>query len=412
MLRTFSYFMAYLVAMTAGGGLPLFVRARDGSNSLPFSVMASLNGVHMYAGGRGASLRSTTAGGKRVVWRTFHDSLTLIMIDVDDTTGAELHFLNILDLCFDALVLYLGIGKLCDIRNADRLKKELRCAYGLLDRLCNFQDSHALISRVTGLVDSIVGSETAILQTYLDGFTDRLDTNYGCMIVGGKVCAATKKWWQLSHRETVLLSYLIDSHRPESPADIPVFLPAASPKLSHRLLVFKIKEGVFVSALCGPEQNLQQVANEIVPQYWSPASDCLEAVACYKDKGMPETVQLDPGIVAFIYLCWDVNRCLSSFGINSKPHPILSRERRQTVLLQYYQTTQRELMAKDEVAVTGDFALVHPPCESYLCSDDYKSYSLLYGKRQLFLLFSHSVPTFALRDVAHQTKQVLEKAIA
>ena len=404
--------MAYLVAMTAGGGLPLFVRAKDGSNSLPFSVIASLHGVQMYTGDRGGSLRSTTAGGKRIVWRTFRDSLALIMIDVDDTTGAELYFLNVLDLCFDALVLYLGIGKLSDIRNADRLKKELRCVYSLLDRLCSFHESHLLIGRVTGLVDSIVGSESALLQSYLNQFADQLDTNYGCVTVGGKVCAATDKWWQLSHKEAILLSYLIDCNQPETSADIPVFLPASSPKLSHRLLIFRLKEEVFVCALCGPEQSIEQIT-EIIPQHWNPASECLDTIAQYKDHGIPGSVQLDPGIVAFIYLCWDIDRCVSSFQMDSKTHSRLSRERRQTVLLQYYQTTQRELMSNNEGgSVGGDFALVHPPCESYLCADDFKSYSLLHKKRQLFLLFSHAVPTFALHDVAHQTLRILEKAIS
>ncbi|XP_062503133.1 protein fuzzy homolog [Corticium candelabrum] len=402
--------MAYLVAVTADGGLPLFVRARDGSDSLPFSVIASLNGVHMYAEDRGATLKSTTAGGKRVVWRTFHDSLTLIMIDVDETTGTEHHMFNLLDLCFSALVLYLGIGKLSDIRNTDRLKKEMKCAYALLDGLCNFHQSLALNGHVTGLSDVIVGPNTTILQTYLDGFADRLDTNYGCVLIGGKVCAATEKWWQLSCKEAVLLSCLVNSHQFESTVDIPVFLPVASPKLSHRLLVFRFKEDVFICALCGPEHDLQQVENEIIPQYWNPASDCLDFILQDKDRGLPDTVQLDAGILAFIYLCFDLNRSLSSFQIDSKTDPRLPLERRQRVLLQYYLTTQRELISKE--GVTGNFALVHPVCESYLCADDYKSYCLLAGKRQLFLLYSHTVPTFALRDVAHQTIQILDKAVA
>jgi hypothetical protein len=404
--------MAYLVAMTAGGGLPLFVRARDGSNSLPFSVIASLNGVQMYTGDRGGSLKSATAGGKRIVWRTFHDSLAMILIDVDDTIGAELYFMNVLDLCFDALVLYLGIGKLSNIRNADRLKKELRRVYSLLDRFCSFHESHSLIGHVTGLVDSVVGPKSALLQSYLDKFADSLDTNYSCVTVGGKVCAATDKWWQLSQKEGILLSYLIDSTHPETSADIPVFLPASSPKSSHRLLILQLKEDIFVCALCGPEQSIEQIT-ENMPQHWDPASECLDAIAQYKHRGIPGSVQLDPGIVAFIYLCMDIGRCVSSFQMDDRTRSRLSRERRQMVLLQYYQTTQREFMSTNEGgSIGGDFALVHPPFESYLCATDYKSYSLLHEKRQLFLLFSHTVPTFALRDVSHQTLRILEKAIS
>ncbi len=77
-----------------------------------------------------------------------------------------------------------------------------------------------------------------IFQTYLDAFTEAANSPYGCLLVKGKVAVATKKWWEFSAVELVLLSLLINSSPACSSRDIPVFLPVSSPTVSTHWSVF------------------------------------------------------------------------------------------------------------------------------------------------------------------------------
>ena len=70
------------------------------------------------------------------------------------------------------------------------------------------------------------------MQAYLDAFCDAANSPYGCVCAGGRVSAATRKWWQLAALELVLLSLLLQSLPACSARDIAVFLPVTSPKVN------------------------------------------------------------------------------------------------------------------------------------------------------------------------------------
>jgi hypothetical protein len=69
------------------------------------------------------------------------------------------------------------------------------------------------------------------LQTYLDAFVNAATSPFGFLMLSGRVCVATAKWWQLRPLERVVLSFLISSLPKSSARDIPVFLPVSSPKV-------------------------------------------------------------------------------------------------------------------------------------------------------------------------------------
>ena len=78
-------------------------------------------------------------------------------------------------------------------------------------------------------------------QTYLDAFAEAANSPYGCLFIRGSVAAATKKWWELSRLELMLLSLLITSAPPSTARDVPVFLPISSPKVGCVTFLWNIE---------------------------------------------------------------------------------------------------------------------------------------------------------------------------
>jgi len=70
-----------------------------------------------------------------------------------------------------------------------------------------------------------------MFQAILDAFVEAADSPYGCLFIHGKVAVATKKWWEFSSLELILLALLINCLPKCSTRDIPVFLPHGSPSV-------------------------------------------------------------------------------------------------------------------------------------------------------------------------------------
>ncbi|XP_020859136.1 protein fuzzy homolog isoform X4 [Phascolarctos cinereus] len=154
----------HLLCLAASSGVPLFSRSSRGGapsrQQLPFSIIGSLNGVHMFGQNLDVTLRSARTEDSVVVWKTFHDSVTLIVLS-SELGCAELRLERLLELVFGAMVLLVGLEELTKIRNVERLKKDLRAAYGLIDSL--LVDSE-LAGDLTQCVDCIVPADGPLLQ--------------------------------------------------------------------------------------------------------------------------------------------------------------------------------------------------------------------------------------------------------
>ena len=72
-----------------------------------------------------------------------------------------------------------------------------------------------------------------LFQSYLNAFSECANSPYGAVLVGGRLVAATTKWWQLEGVELVLLAQLVESLTPCASRDIAVFLPVTSPKVKY-----------------------------------------------------------------------------------------------------------------------------------------------------------------------------------
>uniref|UniRef100_A0A9L0R4D6 Fuzzy planar cell polarity protein n=1 Tax=Equus caballus TaxID=9796 RepID=A0A9L0R4D6_HORSE len=157
--------IVHLMCLAASSGVPLFCRSSRGGaparQQLPFSVIGSLNGVHMFGQNLEVQLSSARTEDTTVVWKSFHDSITLIVLSPEEGTS-ELRLERLLQMVFGAMVLLVGLEELTNIRNVERLKKELRASYRLID---SFLGDSELIGDLTQCVDCVVPPEGSLLQS-------------------------------------------------------------------------------------------------------------------------------------------------------------------------------------------------------------------------------------------------------
>ncbi|XP_075045660.1 protein fuzzy homolog isoform X2 [Mixophyes fleayi] len=310
---------AFLLCLTATSGVPLYCRSKGSSRQLPFSVIGSLNGVHMFANNQDVLLTSTRTTNSTVVWRTFHESINLIMMSCE-STASEFSLNKLLENVFSAMVLVIGLDDLVNIKNVERLKKDLRACYKLID---SFLTESERMGDLTQCVDCIIAHDVAILQECLDGFTQAAESEFGCLMAGGKLVAATEKWWRLASQDVMLLCWLLASLSPHSSRDYPVYLPQGSPTVPHRLLTFQLVPGVDVCVLCGPSPSLQKVESELVERFWKPVVDPIKSCLRVQLRSFPASVPLHRGILGLLLVNRDLNKSLYTV----QAHPVEDMQR-------------------------------------------------------------------------------------
>uniref|UniRef100_A0A8C4SLP5 Fuzzy planar cell polarity protein n=1 Tax=Erpetoichthys calabaricus TaxID=27687 RepID=A0A8C4SLP5_ERPCA len=403
-----------LLCLTASSGVPLFCRGRGACRQLPFSVIGSLNGVHMFGSSQDAQLSSTVTEWGRVLWRVYHESITLIAVSSEEG-ASELYLERLLENVFSCMVLILGLDDLANIKNVERLKRDLRSCYKLIDSFLEVPNED--VGDLTHCADCLIPQEPTILQECLDGFSQAAESEFGCLLVDGKIVVATEKWWRLAPQEVVLLSFLVRSLGGSSSRDYPVFLPQGSPNVPHRLLCFQLLAGVDVCVLCGPTPSLQKVERELVCRFWSPLIDCLRICVRLKGRCFPGTVSIPQGILGLLLINRDNSRALCSiqgFQESAQSSASFSQERRRELLRQFYTlATTRYFLAEPQGekhrALTEEFqfGFTHEPVQCYLVTDDCKCFGIQTPQYQCFVLTTDSVPTFALRSLATRTLTAL-----
>lgn len=415
-----------LLCLTASSGVPLF--SRGTSRQLPFSVIGSLNGVHMFGGGQGAVLSCCeTEGGGKVIWRVFQDSVMLIAVsgggqsDPGSSKEEVVRLQRLLENVWNCMVLVLGQDELANVRNVERLKRDLRSCFGLIDQLLEDRQE-GILGNLTHCADCLLPPNPTVVQEAVDGFAQAADSEFGCLIVHGRIAAATEKWWRLAPQEVVLLSALIRSLSASgsTSCDYPVFLPQGSPTVAHRLLRFQLLPGADVCVLCGPTPSLHKAETGLVCRFWSPVVETLRDCLTVGERCLPGSVSLRPDVMALLLINRETRRSVSCVKTSTRhppgDPPLPSKARCWELLKLFYMFSMSRYFAQEETlcvsqeertqrGTTEDFVLglSHQPQQCYLVTEECKSYGLQTPQHQLFLLIVPSVPTFALRTVATQT---------
>ncbi|XP_053546804.1 protein fuzzy homolog [Bombina bombina] len=410
----------HLLCLTASSGVPLFCRSKGSSRQLTFSVIGSLNGVHMFANNQDVILTSTCTANCRVVWKAFHDSINLIVMS-SENSASDLSLNRLLENVFNAMVLVIGLEDLINIKNVERLKKDLRASYFLID---SFIMETEKMGDLTQCVDCVITHDMAILQECLDSFTQAAESNFGCLMAGGKVVVATEKWWRLATQEVMLLNWLVASLAPHSSRDYPVYLPQGSPTVPHRLLTFQLVPGIDLCVLCGPNPSLQKVETELVERFWKPVLDPVKFCLRVQLRSFPASIPLHHGILGLLLINKDQNKSLctvQAHPLEEMQRPEIKQilEQRRLVLRSFYtlaisryfcseRTDGRNTIQYEETFQTG---FNHSAEHCYTVSTSHKCYGMKTELHLLFLLFKPEVPTFSMRAIANKTMHVFMKDI-
>uniref|UniRef100_A0A8C9JLG0 Fuzzy planar cell polarity protein n=1 Tax=Panthera tigris altaica TaxID=74533 RepID=A0A8C9JLG0_PANTA len=360
----------HLLCLAASSGVPLFCRSSRGGpparQQLPFSVIGSLNGVHMF--GQNLEVQLSSA-------RT------------EDTT----------------VVLLVGLEELTNIRNVERLKKELRASYRLVD---SFLGDSERIGDLTQCVDCVVPPEVSLLQEALSGFAEAAGTAFGSLVVSGRVVAATESWWRLGTPEAVLLPWLVGSLPPQAARDYP---PRPSFALIPSLVPSVLRpRGPLLSSLPTPPPLL-------LDRWWQPVLDPLRTCVPLGPRALPAGFPLHvDGLVGRVG--WGAL-------IPSSPDrdtPFLaepSPEQRRRLLRSFYSLVTATHFPpepgtpEDKVEDAAQRAQVPRAC--YLVSGPeepgtgWRLVALQLGPRRLLLLVSAQSPTHGLRSLATHTLHAL-----
>ncbi|XP_074872545.1 protein fuzzy homolog isoform X2 [Carettochelys insculpta] len=370
-----------LLCLTASSGVPLFCRSRGtpSKHQLPFSVIGSLNGVHMFGANLDVLLAATCTANTRVAWRVFHNSITLIVLSSEEG-ASDFTLGRLLDNAFSTMVLILGLEELVNVRNIERLKKDLRACYKLID---SFLGPLEKTGDLTQCVECVPVPHGPVLQECLEAFAGAAESRFGCLLAGGRLALATDPWWQLAPQELLLLTWLVGVLPPHTTRDYPVYLPHGSPTVPHRLLTCQLLPGLEVCLLCGPSPGLPTVESELVPRFWKPLLEPLQA--CVRPP--PPGAVLPPGVLAFLLVNGEQRSSLSSV------QPPGSRG--EAPLQEPFQA-----------------GFPHRAQHCYVVSATHKAYAIHAPQHQLFLLLAPNVPTFALRPLATRALQRLTEDAA
>ncbi|KAM9113574.1 protein fuzzy homolog isoform 1-T1 [Pangshura tecta] len=385
-----------LLCLTASSGVPLFCRSvgAPSKHQLPFSVIGSLNGVHMFGANLDVLLTAACTANTHVVWRVFHNSITLIVLSSEEG-ASDFALGRLLDNTFSAMVLILGLEELVNIRNIERLKKDLRACYKLID---SFLAPLERSGDLTQCVECVPVPHGAALQECLEAFAAAAESRFGCLVVGGRLALATEPWWQLAPQELLLLSWLVGSLPPPTARDYPIYLPHGSPTVPHRLLTCQLLPGLEACLICGPSPALHTVETQLVPRFWKPLLEPLQACVRPQPHGLP------PGVLAFLLIQREQRSSQSSVQPPGSGQEGLSPRRRARALRHFY-----ALVAARYFPWEGSPAPPQEPFQAgfphrarhcYVVSATHKAYAIHAPQHQLFLLLAPHVPTFALRPLA------------
>ncbi|XP_019597134.2 protein fuzzy homolog isoform X2 [Rhinolophus sinicus] len=380
----------HLLCLAASSGVPLFCRSSRGGTparqQLPFSVIGSLNGVHMFGQNLEVQLSSARTKDTTVVWKSFHDSITLIVLSSEEDT-LELKLERLLQMVFGAMVLLVGLEELTNIRNVERLKKELRTSYRLID---SFLRDSELIGDLTQCVDCVVPPEGSLLQEALSGFAEAVGTAFVSLVVSGRVVAATESWWRLGTPEAVLLPWLVGSLPPQAARDYPVYLPHGSPTVPHRLLTLTLLPGLELCLLCGPRPPLSQLDPQLLERWWQPLLDPLRACLPLGPRALPAGFPLHTDILGLLLLHLELKRCLFTVEPSGAKEPGQQEEKAEDATHQAQVPRACYLVSGTEEPGTG-----------------WRLVALQLGPRRLLLLLSAQSPIHGLRGLASHTLHAL-----
>ncbi|KAB7494974.1 Protein fuzzy-like protein, partial [Armadillidium nasatum] len=379
---------ATLIGISATSGVPLFIRHSGPGKAPPYALIASLNGAHVFGDAQGVTLWKADSDTSRVVWKTFHDSIRLILIRGSECSGEFVDHI-LLELAFASLIFLNGLNNLVSQNNVERLKKDLRPCYPMLDEILarGLGNREGLFSHLTKCVDYILPPDQLNIQPELDKYTESIESSYGCLLLtSGQILFATKSFWNLTRTELVLLPLFLSSKPYNSSVgrDIPIYLPDRSPNTPFRMLVTLLAGPLLLISLCGPSVSLNE-AMKSASTFWGSHYLTLDAIVMSTMCSIPVSIHstLDKAVLGLLLINYDTKRCLSCVHFREKGENRLTNSPRGSKSTAY----------KENVLASVYRSIInHIPTQAYITTDDFKVFVLQKSSYHFLVLFPSLLP--------------------
>jgi len=327
------------------------------------------------------------------------------------------------------MILLSGIDDLVSLRHIDRIKKDMRAVFPMIDFLLSgLQPSEdtALFCDVIGGADIAIYPDQSQVSNHLENFTEAVDSTYGAVFVAGRIVCATNNWWSLHSDELAILSVYVYTEPSVTMSDTPIFLPIKSPTVPFRLVICRLTSIVQVAVLCGPLPSLPEIQTSI-GTHWSSISNILQTSQALIPRCIPPSLNIDTSILGFVLVNCQKKRLLacmcpqiSDLQRESRGVPI---SRRIEVLRSFYRSVVGSILpASSEpnphtAEIAGSLvpdhpshaSLIHQASETFVSSELHKCYALKTGPYQFFGMFLPTVPNHSVREISKRTLQILLK---
>ncbi|KAF5284601.1 hypothetical protein FQR65_LT02427 [Abscondita terminalis] len=420
---------AHLLCIASNSGLPVFTRKKGNTESLPFSVMGSLNGVHMFGKSQKLKLLNSLMDDYCTVWKEFHDSIILIGI----SSGCTIQIMtNLLESAFSAMVLIVGIEKIKAQRNNERLKRDLRLCYPLIDRLMDSLDfggpTNKYSSDLMNMSESILCNENHMLQSALEAYTECIDSEYSCILIQGKIAVATESWWSMHPDEIKLLTLLASVDNTTSSKDVPVFLPHRSPNVAYRFVACMLIPHVQVCCLCGSTPPIKDIEFSASQCFKSTLEVFELALQCHP-RNIPSSLQLEAGVLGILLVNIKHGKYVISRNPNTSSNKSTSNVSHRSEILRtfFYQAVLNMIpnekerskvlsLSKTNLNVQDKTKKASKPSkkdivtiskETYWCSEYHKCHALINDNNILCVLFTSTIPTHTMRLITTESLRIL-----
>ena len=289
----------YLTGVTATGGIPFFSRSLGGSStgdsppsSIPFSTMAALNGVNLFARLNEANLLATQTKDTQIQWKVYDSTIVLIIIvtrnQTDSATSSPLILDSIdpsvIDNCLDniykSLILFSGkkgIEATGRKSNLESLKDCVKVSLVLIDYLLRMLLTTSLHPNLRMSVANSLFMQSSVkdfVKDLAESYCTVTSSDLTCVIVNGFIVSASKGWWNRlsSSSDSFLLVTLVNALSSSISNDtevksreVTVFLPDKCPDDETRLIVSEVYPTVFLVVLCGSEPSFESIIEIVSP---------------------------------------------------------------------------------------------------------------------------------------------------
>lgn len=178
----------------------------------------------MFCKNQGVHLDKTQLDDGLIVWREFDDNL--LFIGIASSGVPEQCIRQLLELAYHGIVMVVGQNGLQTGQNPERLKRELKHALPLMDKMLLEVDSGLI-----GFTDCILSHDNQVLLERLVEFSDQCGSPYACLMVRNKIAVATEGWWDLDAVDRKLLNIMLQTSMDTGALDVPVYLPKKSPNV-------------------------------------------------------------------------------------------------------------------------------------------------------------------------------------